>query len=260
MNMAALEDMLAEGALLSTFPFIFYWFIRPLPPPSVGVDIGALKVLIAGACALSYLLVCGMYALFWFGSGMSGGGAGPYPLQRLMQYPLEVALRILALSALSVGLGVAMKGTLGLWVFAIGAGFTAYWAGLGWLPVEMDSRFVWSAATGAGVCGAGAGFLLSRGGQWQSRVGKLLIWSVVGAGSAATGMLAAEPAVQRTIRVSPAAYPPPVELTPFSVDPWVMLPLLATAVVVWLSLSTIAAYATGYIKPSRGAPAQRDPE
>src|SRR5436309_3039636 len=100
MNMGVLWLLLPEVVLLSTFPFIFYWSTRPRPPSAGGVAMGVVRGVIAGACALAYLVVCALYFLFWFGSGMSGGGAGPYPAQRLLQDPREVALRVLVLSAL----------------------------------------------------------------------------------------------------------------------------------------------------------------
>src|SRR5215212_9627859 len=120
MNTHALAELLPEGVLLSTFPFILYWlYTRPDAPPRA---LGCAKGVVAGVCVLGYLFVCALYFILWFGSGMSGGGAGPYPLQRLLQMPHEAALRVLVFSALAVGLARAQKGTLGLWVFAIGAG------------------------------------------------------------------------------------------------------------------------------------------
>jgi hypothetical protein len=252
MNKFALLDLLAEVVLLSTFPFIFYWFTRPLPTSSGKVIIG--KVIIGIVCVMCYLFVCAMYAIFWIASGMSGGGAGPYPLERLLQSPLQVALLVLVLPAAAVWLAVAKKGTLGLWVFAIGAGFTSFWAGLGWLPAEMDWRFVIAFAVIGGLCGMAAGFILSRVSQPQERSGKVLFWSAAGASSAAIGMLASWPGVQRAMQKVAYRQPSAIEFTPFSIDPLVMLPLLFTTVVVWLSLSTLVALATGYIKLGRGLP------
>ncbi len=255
MSQYSLVELLPEVVLLSTFPFIFYWFTRP--PSAKGVTRGWVKVVITGVCVLVYLFVCALYFVIWFGSGMSGGGAGPYPLQRLLPYPQEVALSVLVLSAGAAGLARAQKGTLGLWVFAIGAGFTAFWAGLGWLPAPLDGRVVLVFAVSAGVGGLVTGFLLSRGWQPQKRAGTVLGWAVVGASAAAIGMLASAPGVQRAMRSYRAD---PIELTPFAIDPGVMLSLLGTAVVVWLALSTGAALATGYIKLGRRVPAQSGSE
>jgi hypothetical protein len=167
--------------------------------------------------------------------------------------PHEAALRVLVLSALAVGLARAQKGTLGLWVFAIGAGYIAYWAGLGWLPSAMDWGVVLAFAAGAALGGMLVGFLLSWIRPPQQQAGNVLLWSGVGAGSAALGMLVSGPAVQRAIQPWRTD---PLELTPFAVDPWVMMPVLVMGVVMWLALSTGAAIATGYIKLGSSGSAQ----
>lgn len=243
MNTSALAELLPEGVLLSTLPFILYClYTRPDPPSRA---LGCVKGVVAGVCVLGFLVVFALYFVLWFGSGMSGGGAGAYPLERLLQMPHEAALRILVFSALAVGLARAQKGTLGLWVFAIGAGYIAYWAGLGWLPLAQDWQVVLAFAASAGLGGMLAGFLLSWIRPPPQRVRHVLLWSGVGAGAAALGMLVSGPAVQRAMRPWRTE---PIELTPFAVDPWVMVPLLVTGVVMWLALSTGAALATGYLK------------
>ena len=251
MNTTALLELLPQVVLLSTFPFIFYWFTRPLPASSKRATVITAKLIVGLFCAVGYVIVCAMYFLFWLGSGMSGGGAGSYLLQRLLPNPLQVPLVVLVFSALAALLAIAKKGTLGLWAFAIGVGFISSYAGLGWLPVEMDWRFVIVFAVLGGLCGLAAGFVLSRVSEPGARAGKVLSWSVVGAASAAIGMAAAWPAVEAARRGS---QPGDINYAPFSVDPSVMLPLLITSVVVWLALSTFAAIVTGYMKENRGLP------
>jgi hypothetical protein len=245
----AILEVLPEAVLLSTFPFAFYSFTRPIPASPV-------RYLIVLACIGCYVLVCAMYFLFWFGGGMSGGGAGPYPLNRLLQLPIVAGFLALALPAGAMGLAVARVGTLGLWVFAIGAGFTSYVAGRGWLPAEMDWRFVAAFAALGGLCGLAAGLVLSRTSRPQGRAGKALAWGAVGAASAAVGMLASRPGVERAVNWTQSRQPSDIELTPFSIDPWVMVPVLIAVVAAWLVFSAIAAIATGYVRLGRGLPAR----
>jgi len=153
--------------------------------------------------------------------------------------------------AAAVLLAVLKKGTLVLWVFAMGAGFISFWAGLVWLPVEpveMDWRFAIAFAVIGGLCGAAAGIIRSRLSRPHGSLGKVLFWSVVGAGSAALGMVVSWPAVQRAVLWNGIGKPVSIDYTPFSIDPWRMLPLLLTMVVMWLTISTVAAIATGYIR------------
>jgi hypothetical protein len=254
MNIGALRYLLPTVALLSTFPFIFYWFKQPLPTSPRRVTLVKIGRVIGGiVCVLGYLYVMGMYFIFAFGASMSGGGAGPYPLERLLPDLRATAILILLLPIAAVWLVKVERGTLGLWTFAIGAGFTSFWAGLGWLPAEMDWRFVAASTLLGGLCGMAAGFILSRMSQPQERPGKVLFWSAVGAASAAIGILSSWPGVERAMRRNYSHAP--IETTPFSVDPGVMLALLSAVVVVWLSLSTLAAIATGYIKLGRTLPA-----
>lgn len=251
MNTSGLSDLLPEVLLLSTFPFVFYWFTRPSPTSSEKGFIGFI-------CVVAYLGVCAMYAIFVFGSGMSGGGAGPYPLNRLLQSPLQVLLLAPVLPASAVWLAGKKMGSLGLWAYAIGAGFISFWAGLGWLPaepVEMDWRFVIAFAVVGGLCGMTAGFVLGRISQQQGRWVKVLVWSAVGASSAAIGMLASGPGVQSAMKRLPYHPPGAIEVTPYAVDPGVMVTLLLIVVAVWLSLSTLAAILTGYIRVGRRLPA-----
>ena len=253
-NMFALLDMLPEAVLLSTFPFIFYWFTRPLPTSSSRAYIVVAKFIVGIVCLGGYLFVSAMLFIFWFGSGMSGAGAGPYPLERLLQSPLQAPTAVPLLTAAAVLLALLKKDTLGLWAFAIAAGFISFWAGLGWLPAELDWRFVIAFAIIGGLGGLATGLILSRLSQPPGRPGKVLFWSAVGAGSAAIGMLASWPGVQATIKRIASRQPQPIDSTPFSIDPGVMLQLLLIVVVVWLSLSITAAIVTGYIKLGQRLP------
>jgi hypothetical protein len=254
MNTYALLDLLGQVVLLSTFPFIFYWFTRPLPTSSGRATVITAKLILGLFCVVGYMIVFAMYFLFWFGSGMSGGGAGSYPMERLLQFPLQVAVVVLVFPAAAVLLAKAQKGTLGLWVFAIGVCCVSYYAGLGWLPVEMDWLFVIAFVILGGLCGMAAGFVLSRVSEPGARAGRSQVWSAVGAGAAALGMVAAWPAVQGATKGNGFGQPGSIDYTPFSIDPGVMLPLLLTCVVVWLALSTFAAIVTGYIRVDRGLP------
>jgi hypothetical protein len=167
---------------------------------------------------------------------------------------MQVALLLLVLPAVAVLLAAAKKGTLGLWVFAMGTAFTSYWAGLGWLPAELDWRFILAFAVLGALCGLAAGTILSRVSRPQERTNSTLSWAVVGAGSAAIGMLASWPFVQSIILRM--GQPNAGESTPFSVHPEVMSSILLTVVVVWFALSFLVALATGYIKLARGLPRQ----
>jgi hypothetical protein len=256
MNMYALLDLLGQVVLLSTFPFIFYWFTRPLPASSDRAMVITAKLIPGLFCIVGYVIVFAMDFVVWFIIGMKGGGAGSYPMERLLQFPLQVAVVVVVFPAVAALLAIAMKGTLGMWVFAIGAGFVSYWAGLGWLPVEMDWRFVIAFAVLGGLCGMAAGFILSCVAQPHGSLGKVLLWSILGASSAAIGMVSSWPAVQGATRMNGFGQPASIDYTPFSINPWVMLPLLLTCVVTWLALSTFAAIITGYIKVDRRLPVQ----
>lgn len=240
--------LMLQAGLLSTFPFIFYWFTRPLPKSSARAMVGTTKVVLGILCAGYYLIVCAMYAISWFGSTLSGGGPGPYPSARLVQDPLQVPLILLVVPPAAVLLAVATKGNLGLWVFAMGASFISYWAGLVWLPVEMDWRFVIAFAVIGGLCGMVAGFIQSLVSHPHGSIGKVLFWPAVGASSASLGIVASWPAVQQATRWISFGKPGTIDYTPFSIDPGMMLPTVLTIVVVWLALSTMIAIATGYIR------------
>ena len=254
MNMDALLQLIPEVVLLSTFPFTFYWFTRPLSPSySSHITAGGLvKGIIGLVCVLFYLSVSALYALFWLSTYMSGSGAGPYPANRLLQSPLQVPICAFLLPALASGLAVAKKGTLGLWAFAIGTGFITFWAGLGWLPTELDPRFFIALTAVGALGGAAAGYILLRLSRLQVRSSKVLPWAVVGACSSAIGVLASWVGVQSAAQRATYSEPPGIELTPFSIDPWAMLGPLAVAVIVWLFLGTFVAVSTGYIKLGRG--------
>jgi hypothetical protein len=249
MFMEALIELMPEAVLLSAFPFIFYWFTRPLP------TFGA-KVAIAVVCFACYVLVVLWYAILEFGRG-TVGGSSYYPSDRWDESPLQVAVLLIGLPMSAAVLAAGKRGTLGQWTFAIGTGFISFWAGQGWLPAaaEMDWRFVIAAAVVGGLCGAAAGSLVSRASQPQGRSGKILLWSLTSAGSAALGMLVSWPAVQSVVPRMEFNNPRPLDLRPFSIDPWAIIPQLLLVVIIWLILSTFFAITTGYIKLHRRWPA-----
>jgi hypothetical protein len=249
MFMDALFLLLPQAVLLSAFPFIFYWFTRPLP------TFGA-KVAIAVVCFACYVLVVLWYAILQYGRG-TVGGISYYPSDRWDESPSQAAVLLIGLPMSAAWLAAGKRGTLGQWAFAIGTGFISFWAGQAWLPAtaEMDGRFVIAAAVVGGLCGVAAGSLVFGAEKPQGRSGKILLWSITNAGSAALGMLVGWPAVQSIVPRMQFNNPRPLDLTPFSIDPWAIIPQLLLVVVVWLILSTFFAITTGYIKLRRRLPA-----
>lgn len=227
--------LIPEAFVLSVLPFVFFRMIRD--------GFRASSVILFVACNAVGIVVILFYVFVWFGSGMSGGGAGTPLGDLLLQTPFQVALPLLVVPIVAVGLAVARVGTLGLWMFAMWAGFLSFWAGRGWLLTRLDDSLTITLGVIAGLCGLCAGFIASRGSELRSRIWKVLLWSGVGVISSVAGVLvsglATSPFPLRVVAPSPR-------------DQVVMADVLLVVALIWLSLSTLAALGTGYIKLGRG--------
>jgi hypothetical protein len=233
LDMLALLLVLPEVALLSTFPFFFY---------RIASGYGRGSCAIWAACILSGLVVLAFYFLVALGSGMSGGGAGSIMGNRLLQSPMQVAISLVLFPVAAAWLALAGKGTLGLWVFSLFAGFLSYWAWRGWLLGEVDWWFTVAVIIAGGLCGLAAGLFLARRSPSPQHTRNVLLWSGVGVTFAAAGVLVS----WLTHRPRPS-----LEGNSFSVDPVVMFNVLVVVAFVWLFLSTVAALGTGYITLNR---------
>jgi hypothetical protein len=234
MSIFELLWLLPEAALLSTFPFIFYRIARGEGISLRGGCSGALVCIISGMVVLVYYFGAN------FGSGMSGGGAGSALGNRLLHSAPQVAISVIVFPAAAALLAIKEKGTLGLWVFAMWAGFLSFWTARGWFFLaEIDWGLMIAFTFAGGLCGLAAGLFLARGSQPQQRSRKVLLWSGVGVIFAATGMIAGWLSLN-VMRVRGGSLS--------SVDPLALLEIMVIVAVVWLCLSTVAAFGTGYIK------------
>lgn len=226
--------LLPEAAVLSIFPFVLYKMIQ--------VGVRASSVIAFVVCIVIGIVVDAFYFLIWFGSGMSGGGVGTPLGELLLQTPIQVALPLIVVPILVVGLAVARVGTLGLWMFAMWAGFLSYWGARGWLLTRLDVSLSIAVVVVFGLCGLCAGLLVSRSSGLRRSILKGLGWSSAGVIFAVVGVVASGLVAR--------PWPRP-EITPSILDPMEMLKILIGVALAWLFFSTLTALVTGYVEPGR---------
>jgi hypothetical protein len=240
MDQSALMQVIPEVIVLGIFPFLFY---GAESGRSVNArSVWALLILLGGA-------VVGWQTLLLSMRGWSPTGLGSDLAHRLAQSPWTIAFTLAVVPFAAAKLAAMEKGTLGMWVFALWAGYISYFLGRGWYRAEMDWVFTLTLIAVAGaLCGAVgalvAGLPVWRVGQLEQRGRKVLLWAGLGAIVSALGTLAG------WLLMSILGQLPrfmgdlvsPVEAAS-------VLYTLAVVAAVWLSLSVLAAVGTGYIRP-----------